>query len=388
MRSLALGEIAQINPRAQKLALDTPVSFVGMAQLDADSAVAKPLDERPFSEVVKGYTQFRDRDILVAKITPCWENGKVGTAELNTPFGSGSTEFHVIRPSEAVNTRYLLHFLRTGEVRHAGELRMTGSGGQRRIPPDFFSNLLVPLPDLAEQRRIAVILDQADAIRAKRNQAVHFVSKFGASLFAAQFGACSPNRKLADFAEVQGGLQVSSKRVLLPVEVPYLRVANSYRGHLDLAEVRTLRATPAEVSRTSLAKGDLLVVEGHASPLEIGRVSMWEDEIEGPVVHQNHLIRVRVDMSELLPEYVMYWLNSPEGAKHLRRSASTTSGLNTISSSVVKNAPIYVPPLHEQDRFVGDLRVRVRLATSLKAAQAADDELFASLQARAFKGEL
>ena len=90
-RWVKLGEVAEINPRDPKPADEAEISFVGMAQLDATTASAKPLETRSFSEVSKGYTVFRNHDVLVAKITPCWENGKIGQAELDHEVGVGST---------------------------------------------------------------------------------------------------------------------------------------------------------------------------------------------------------------------------------------------------------------------------------------------------------
>ncbi len=171
---------------------DEAVSFVGMAQLDDVTAKARPLASKAFAEVSKGYTVFRDRDLLVAKITPCFENGKIGQAVLEHKIGVGSTEFHIVRPGPDVAEGYLLHFLRRPEVRAAGELRMTGSGGQRRVPADFLQKLQVPLPPLEEQRRIAAILDQADALRAKRRQVL---AHLDALLKNPPSSRCLPGRK-------------------------------------------------------------------------------------------------------------------------------------------------------------------------------------------------
>jgi hypothetical protein len=138
---------------------------------------------------------------------------------------------------------------------------------------------------------------------------------------------------------VQGGLQVSSARKTCPREVPYLRVANVFRGFLDLSVIKTLRATDAEIARTTLVRDDLLIVEGHGNPHEIGRGALWDGSISG-CVHQNHIIRVRLDGEKLVPIYACEYLNSPGGRRHLLRAGKTTSGLNTISVSEVRAAPI------------------------------------------------
>lgn len=163
-----------------------------------------------------------------------------------------------------------------------------------------------------------------------------------------------PTVALGDCGAVQGGLQVSSKRTGLPLSRPYLRVANVHRGRLNLGEVKMIDATQAEVERTELQVGDLLFVEGHANPQEVGRVASWDGSIPR-CVHQNHLIRFRPNPEVLLPEYAVRWFNSPAGAKHFQRSGKTTSGLNTISASTVRSAPTLLPPLDAQRRIAAVL---------------------------------
>ncbi len=102
-----------------------------MAALHHETAATEPGDTRRFEEVATGHTVFRNGDLLVAKITPCFQNNKIGQAILRHEVGVGSSEFHIVRPNpDLVDARYLLHFLRQDRVRIEGEQRMTGSGGQ------------------------------------------------------------------------------------------------------------------------------------------------------------------------------------------------------------------------------------------------------------------
>jgi type I restriction enzyme S subunit len=251
----------------------------------------------------------------------------------------------------------------------------------------------IPLPPLPEQRRIATILDQADALRTQRREALAQLESLTQSIFIEMFGDPMSNPLAwplvvtGNLADVQGGLQVTTARKGLPLEVPYLRVANVYRGRLQLDEIKTIRATPAEVARTTLNHNDLLVVEGHGNPNEIGRSALWNGQIAG-CIHQNHLIRVRLDKSKVVPAYACEYLNSPGGRQHLMRAGKTTSGLNTISVSNVREAPIAIPPLRLQQTFATRIQAVESLKTTHRAALTELDALFASLQHRAFAGTL
>lgn len=195
-----------------------------------------------------------------------------------------------------------------------------------------------------------------------------------------------PTVTLGDVARIQGGLQVSGSRSTKPVEVPYLRVANVLRGALNLAEIKRIRCTQAEIDRTTLETNDLLIVEGHGNPDEIGRVALWDGSIPS-VVHQNHLIRARCEPAELDPVYAVQYLNSPSGRSHLLRSAKTTSGLNTISTAQVKAAPILLPPLSEQRRIAAILDHADALRAKRRKVLARLDELTQSIAVDIF-GEL
>jgi type I restriction enzyme S subunit len=194
-RTAKLGEIAELNPRlADSLESSATVSFVPMSAVSAETASTVAVEERRYEEVSTGYTPFLDGDLLVAKITPCFENGKIAQAKLFHRFGFGSTEFHVIRPLRGkADSRYLLHFLRQPRVRRDGERKMTGSAGQRRVPEQFLAGLEIPIPPLSEQRRIADMLDRAEALRAKRRTVIAELGALTQSIFLALFGDVTTN---------------------------------------------------------------------------------------------------------------------------------------------------------------------------------------------------
>ncbi len=158
-RSVPLSDLAEINPRTPSPTLHATVSFLPMADV-SESGFIKNIHLKKASS---GYTPFVAGDVLVAKITPCFENGKGAHAQaIPTRCGQGSTEFHVLRARSDAHSRYLYHVTRTGEFRRRGEGLMSGSAGQQRVPSEFFNLYTIMKPPMEEQRRIAEILDAAD----------------------------------------------------------------------------------------------------------------------------------------------------------------------------------------------------------------------------------
>jgi len=288
--------------------------------------------------------------------------------------------------------RYLRFWLDSRDFRSQITKLVTGSA-QQNFGPTHLKATTINLPPLAEQKRIARILDAADALRAKRREALAQLDALLQSTFLTLFGDPVTNpmgweiSTVGKFAAVQGGLQVTAARKSCPVEVPYLRVANVYRGFLSLNEIKTIRATEAEIQRTLLNMHDLLIVEGHGNAEEIGRGALWDGSIK-KCVHQNHIIRVRFDKDKILPVYGCEYINSPGGRRHLLRAGKTTSGLNTISVSEVRATPVALPPLPLQQKFARIVESVERQKAAQRAHLAELDALFASLQHRAFRGEL
>jgi type I restriction enzyme S subunit len=145
------------------LPLDTLVSFVPMEAVGEYGGLS--LDQtRPIEEVLNGYTYFRNGDVLVAKITPCFENGKGALAEgLENGLGFGTTELHVLRAGAEILPKYLFYLTLGEHFRKLGTAEMYGAGGQKRVPERFIQNLKHPLPPLDEQRAIAAFLDRETA---------------------------------------------------------------------------------------------------------------------------------------------------------------------------------------------------------------------------------
>ena len=158
-----MNEAVAVNPKIDRTQLtdDTEVSFVPMAAVGAADGSIDASTVRPYAEVKKGYTHFRENDVLFAKVTPCMENGKMAVARnLKNGMGFGSTEFHVLRPREGVDPHYVYHFVSSQTFRKEAARHMTGAVGLRRVPSAFLESTEIPLPALEVQREIVAELEK------------------------------------------------------------------------------------------------------------------------------------------------------------------------------------------------------------------------------------
>ena len=146
-----------------KLPLDTKVSFVEMASVSNNGYIENKID-KTLEEVKGSYTYFIENDIILAKITPCMENGKCAIAkDLTNKIGFGSSEFHVFRTDNTkINIKFLFVFLNRDDIRKRAEKSMTGSSGHRRVPISFYENLQIPLPPLEAQEKIVQAINSIE----------------------------------------------------------------------------------------------------------------------------------------------------------------------------------------------------------------------------------
>lgn len=162
---------------------------------------------------------------------------------------------------------------------------------------------------------------------------------------------------------------------------PYLRVANVRKGFLDLTEIKQIEVPDSELAAFRLEPDDILFVEGNGSRTELGRVAKWSGEIPD-CVHQNHLIRVRCNQARLNPDFAVMWFNTDIGRGHFFRAAKTSSGLGTINSNEVRNAPVPVPPVNVQLRIMKRVNARqVQVANERETARATTKRIEADLEA-------
>src|ERR1035437_7893053 len=158
-----IADVCTVNPRTSQLAdlkPDTRVSFVPMADVNEHRIAFLPSEEKRLSEVTASYTNFEDNDVLLAKVTPCFENGKAGIAHgLVNGIGFGSSEFYVLRSSGLVLPEWIYFCVMHPLFRNAAVAQMTGTGGLQRVPRDYVTNFQIPLPPLEVQKEIVAEIE-------------------------------------------------------------------------------------------------------------------------------------------------------------------------------------------------------------------------------------
>ncbi len=262
---------------------------------------------------------------------------------------------------------------------------------QQNISATIVRNLEIGLPVLSEQRRLAAVLDKADAIRRRRGYALRLIEGFAASAFQQLFGeADSAHHRvvlLGELAEIVSGVTIGRDlRGEAARSVPYLRVANVQDGFLNLDEIKNVLATEREVERYALRKGDVLLTEG-GDPDKLGRGAVWSGALS-ECIHQNHVFRVRIDSRIILPEYAIAVLSSSYGKRYFLKAAKQTTGIASINRTQLAAFPMPLAPLDTQKRYASVVSAAGLVEGRLLVAANEAERLVDSLAQRAFRGEL
>lgn len=298
-----------------------------------------------------------------------------------------SPAYPVFMPTGRADTRYLWHMLQSPLA--AAEFDAISFGAiprRRRAAPEAFLRVGVPLPPLPEQRRIAAILDEADALRASQSAIISGYKTLLKRYVAEHITPIPRARPVSAFGTVQLGRQRAPKYQTGKESTPYMRVANVHEDRVDTSDVLSMDFSANDRETYGLAPGDILLNEGQSTEL-VGRPAIWRGEIDG-CCFQNTLVRFRPYSEKCLTEFAQMvflgWLWNGD----FQRVSSKTSNIAHLGASRFAAMPFPALAVAEQLRHAEFYRELSRATDDARVRHKELDALFASLQHRAFRGEL
>lgn len=288
-----------------------------------------------------------------------------------------------VLPSKQVDSSYLHRWFE-----YSPPSRLIENDAYPSIKTSTIEKIRIPLPPLTEQRRIAVILDKADALRSKRREAIAKLDQLLQSVFLDMFGNPVTNPKgwpIHRISELLESVKYgSSAKASLEGDVPILRMNNlTYSGGMDMADLKYIAADQAE-EKYLVKPGDILFNRTNSKEL-VGKTAVYVGPT--PMAYAGYLVRGRV-LAGHVPEYISAFLNSRCGKAILRNMCKSIVGMANINAKEFGSIELPVPPSHLQVRFQKNVQAIRDQRRTLQQHAIQLDTLFASLQHRAFSGTL
>jgi type I restriction enzyme S subunit len=396
MKQVLLSDVCEINPRMDLgISDDAECSFVPMEYVDDISGTIANTSIRRVGDVKKGYTFFKNDDVIFAKITPCMENGKCAIGKnLKNGIAFGSTEYHVIRAKEEVIPEWVYYYLRQEHVRQSATHWFRGTAGQQRVPATFLEELKLPLPPLTEQKRIASLLRRADRLRTLRQAAHELGESLLQSVFLEMFGDPGINPKnweilpISDLlSKTRNGLQTGPFGSSLKRH-EYVSEGIPVWGINNLGENRFIEDDPLYITEEkfqqlqnyTVEKGDIFISRAGT----VGRMCVAYPSVSPSIIGTN-LVRISLDFKIINPEYFTA-LFSYFGSRFASlKMTDDENAYSFINPSILRTMRIPVPPLSPQEEFAGVVRRVESLRGRMSEAGRQVEGLFESLLVQSFQ---
>lgn len=385
MRTVAIGEVAEIVSGA------TPKTSVG-EYWGGDVPWATPAD---LSKLDGAYIGSTPRNLTLAGVRSCATSvlppgsvllssrAPIGHVAINTVPMATNQGFKSLVPGDDLDAKFLYHWLRANRA----HLESLGNGATfKELSKRTTEQVRIPLPAIAEQRRIAAILDHADALRAKRRQVLAHLDALPQAIFHEMFsGLDLPEASGREAMPlIRNGVSPSTKGT---VDADVLTLSSVTRGRFDPGAIKraTFDITPGQDKRVSAT--DFLMCRGNGNLHLVGR-GVLPNADRPDLVFPDTVIAGRIDTTVVHPRYLETVWSQRATRDQIEGGARTTNGTHKINQQLIARVKIPIPPMENQREYAR----RVALVDEQRAvsvsALAQADELFASLQSRAFRGEL
>lgn len=393
-----LAQFVQLNPRPPKGLNDSQeVSFLSMASISEDGVIVHQ-ETRLLSDVKRGFTYFQRGDVLLAKITPCFENGKSAPTEsLEHEIGFGSTEFHVFRAiPERLDSRFLFHLVRSSRLRFLGKKSMKGAAGHKRVPADFLEKFEIPAWPLHDQIRIAHLLGKVEGLIAQRKQHLQQLDDLLKSVFLEMFGdpivnpRGFPIRRLSDFyVNPKEGTKCGpfgsalKKEELVESGIPVWNMDNiGPAGQMALPFRMWITSDKyAELAAYSVQDGDIVISRAGT----VGKMCVVRMQVQ-PAIISTNLIRLRLgpELSPLHFVSLMLYCKGRVG----RLKTGPDGAFTHMNTGVLDSLEFPYPPIELQNQFAEVAHKVEEIKSSYQQSLTDLEALYGTLSQKAFKGEL
>lgn len=386
VRRVALQDVAALERDIVEPArIKAGTLFVGLENIESGGRFVgvRPVDS---GELASSKFAFTPRHVLYGKLRPYL--AKIARPDFE---GICSTDILPVLPGPELDRGYLAWLLLSPEMVSLAASRATGAN-LPRLSPKALAEMKIPLPPLPEQRRIAAILDKADAVRAKRRAALAQIDTLTQSVFLDMFGDPATNPKgwevvtIADICEVKGGKRLPKGEEYASVRTPfrYIRVVDLKAGRVDESALVYLKPEiQVEIARYVVNTGDVIVsIAG-----SIGLVAPVPQSLNGVNLTENAAKLVPRRSGRYEAEYLARFLETD----YAQGQIGSHTGRVTIGKLAlfrIEKLTVPLPPIELQHEFVGRAAEVETHRSAQRQAGSRLDELFASLQHRAFRGEL
>ncbi|WP_318478821.1 restriction endonuclease subunit S [Photobacterium leiognathi] len=374
-----------------KEAGDSLIKYIDLSSVDKDS---KRIIDDEVQELFGSKAPSRarqlvsEKDILVATVRPNLNGVASVPGELEG--ATASTGYCVLRVNEELlDSKYLFYWVQT-ELFVNDMISKASGANYPAVSDKIIKDSKIPLPPLEEQKRIAAILDKADAIRQKRKQAIELADEFLRSVFLDMFGDPVTNPKGFQIGTIRDIVSTvnygtSGKASEIDGEFPILRMGNiTYKGGWDFSDLKYIDLDDKDQGKYLASKNDLLFNRTNSKEL-VGKTAVFNES--KPMAIAGYLIRVRAnDLGN--PWYISGYLNSSHGKQTLLNMCKSIVGMANINAQELQDIKILLPPVELQNKYesiVKEVNKRVSCHyESLKELQT----LFNALSQKAFSGQL
>jgi len=393
--TVSLSEIATINPpkpEKDSVSDDLQVSFVPMKCVEELTGKVDLSNTRKYKHVKKGYTYFRDDDIIFAKITPCMENGKIAIAQgLKNGIAFGSTEFHVIRLKDSeISNKFYFWYLMQEDFRNKAQREMKGTVGHLRVPPNYMKDVIIPIPPLNEQKRIVAKIEELFSLMEKTynllESSKHLIKNYKNSLLSEAFNEKFDEVSINEIStSIRDGTHNPPKRVSKGISL--LSARNIKNGFIDWDEKYSKISEKDfhEITRNnSIDKNDiLLTIVG-----TLGRSCVVNTKLKFTVQRSVAIIKLN---ETVIPDFVQLYFESPIFQRALKKNSRGIAQVG-VYLNLLKKLDFPLPVLEQQKSIVNNLKKRISLIENYNGIS---ESLFKqlsnlkqALQKQAFEGKL